>query len=533
MKRLTPSGRLSPAARAATVFFALVLHFLPVGAPRAQEPDTFDRGSGLTLAEVVGSALVRHVAVQLANGTWRMRESELRIARGAFDTEVEFTMSAGRTNTLFTRRDRERYGVAASEFGVSSYGVRAARRFRSGLTISPGVELVRQDALTMPMPPLVRTQAVLALSYPLLSLGSSTSEESAYEAATLLSEASGYDLQHARATAVHLAVDAYWSYLSAYESLQILSASEEKANRLVRETRALVEAGERPAGDLDQLRADLADRFAARLNAEHRLFESRQRVGLEMGLPIHETDALPAPATPFPAVRNIPTDILREQLIATADRRRPDLKSARRSVAAAAAERDARRFETKPALILRLDIGYTALNEHPHSVAGHLPFGPSDVGRPYTSVSVGLDWPTAKDRALGALMRQEAALEREEIAVSELRRGAASAIRVALEALQTTSVEYAKIDEAVALYAVAVENEKKRLQLGMSTQIDLLLVEERLRNTLLARLAVETRHARAIARLRFETGALLIDSASSSYEGFSVDALLTPQTLPD
>ncbi len=520
-------GRLHTTARTSTAVVAVVAHFLLVGAPNAQVHGSRSSNGGLTLTEVVRSALENNVAVKQGRYAKRIRDAELRIARGAFDTDVAVTTSAGRASALFPQADREFYGVAASQSGVTSYRVAAIRRFESGLTISPGVELVRQDALTLRAPPLIRTQAALTVSYPVLRAGMRSFEAADLDAAELLKEASEFDLQHAGALSVYRAVDAYWTYRSAYESLTILSLSEDKADRLLRETRMLVERGERPASELDPVQADLADRFAARMNGEHRLAESRRQLGLEMGLTVRESSALPEPSTPFPRVQRILPEALQDRLIATAYVRRADLKSAARHVKAAGAARDARRLETRPALSVRVDAGYAALSERRLKLGHHLPFGYHDVGGPNTSVSLVLDWPTENNRALGALARQEAVLQQNSIAATELRRRLAAAIQNALEELRTTAAELVEVEKAVGLYAIAVENEKKRLQLGMSTQFDLILVEERLRNTLLSRLAVETRHAQSIARLRYETGTLLSESSTPTNE-VSVDSLLTP-----
>lgn len=484
----------------------------------------------LSLEEAVRSTLDRHPDVRLAEQHIRMRSAEVRVAAGVFDTEMTLGVSAGRTPTLFDQSDRDRFGLAALESNVTRLQVGATRRFWTGFTITPQLEFVRQDALGISVPTSVRTNAVLSIAYPIMRGGRHAIESATLRAARLQSSGSTYVRFDAGARSVYRVTEAYWLYKSAHETLAILLASEEKAQRLLQETRALVDAGERPAGDLNQLHADLADRFAARLDAEHRLVAARQNLGLEMGRSPDEVEKLQPPSTSFPKIDGRPHALESGHFISTIDRSRPDLALARIEIEAAEVMRDARRFDLRPAVTLRLDVGYSTLSENRSSSSTYVPFANSDVARPHSRLTLALNTPAANRRAGGTLEIQEALLEQARIKFSDMRRAAVAAIRTTIDALRTTSSEYDKIDEAVRLYTVAVENEKKRLQLGMSTQIDLLLVEERLRNTLLLRLEIETRYAIAISRLRFESGLLASDLQAFEVESL-VEALLSSPSI--
>jgi outer membrane protein len=79
--------------------------------------------------------------------------------------------------------------------------------------------------------------------------------------------------------------------------------------------------------------------------------------------------------------------------------------------------------------------------------------------------------------------------------------------------------------EAAQLYGTAVEDERQKLQLGLSTIIDLVLIEDRLTRSLLEDISATLSYAAALARLRFETGTIVSGDAA----GFRVtaDALTT------
>lgn len=488
---------------------------------------------GLTLADVIATTLSRSISIRKSVEREQIRRSELQIARGAYDLTVGFTASAGRNSTFFNRAEAEFYGVPASLAGTSGYRIGAVKRFRSGITVSPSVELTRRDALTPRAPPIVQTRAGIQFSYPILRAGRPTSEAEMVDAAALRLEASELDVRNTRVLSVLQAADAYWMYLNAHESLKILVSSEEKARRLLRETRVLVAGGERPASDLDQLRADLADRSAARLGADHRLYASRQHLGMEMGLTAEQASSLPEPATAFPKVVDKQTVANEADLLARAHQGRYDLAEAHKTVDAARGMVDARRIEARPSLNLQLNIGYAAQTERELSVEHHLPpLGQYDIGRPNTSMALVLEWPTIAKRARGELGRVAAAWRQSRIAEGDLKRQIASRMGVALRELHTSADQLAKTNEAVLLYATAVKNEEKRLQLGMSTQFDLLLVEERYRNTLLSCVAAEMSYARSIARLRYETGTLP-GAEPTTQVGHVIKALTIPPASGD
>ena len=499
---------------------------------RAQTVSRIPATSGLDIADVIRTTLATSVAIRRSLERKHVRESELQTARGAFDLTIGFSISTDRNSTLFDRAQEEIYGTPAVSARTTAYRLSAAREFKSGATITPSIEVVRHDVMAPAAPPFIQTQAGLSISYPVLRAGRATSNAKMVAASTLRLEASDYDVRHTRAASLLRAIDAYWNYLEAYEALEIRSDSERKAERLLHETRSLVDGGERASSDLDQLHADLADRFAERLRAEHDLYEARQFLGMEMGLTDEQASVLPPPVTAFPQGSAASLIDFSDELLARAYQRRHDLAEVNKEADASRKALDARQIETMPSLLVRVHMGYAARTEDQLTIAHHLsPFGRNDVRRPNTSLTFVLEWPTTNNRARGARAREEAILRQLRIDEQDLRRQIASGIKVAVTQLRTSANELVKTKEAVGLYQVAVESEKKRLQLGMSTQFDLVLVEERLRNTMLSRLAAEVRHARSVTRLLYETGTLPATEPATWPEDSIDELLLSPATL--
>jgi outer membrane protein TolC len=76
-------------------------------------------------------------------------------------------------------------------------------------------------------------------------------------------------------------------------------------------------------------------------------------------------------------------------------------------------------------------------------------------------------------------------------------------------ALTRSIQEVGRAAEAVTLYKTAVEHERKKLLLGMSTLFDITILEDRLTNALLNEVATRSRYSQALVRLRYETGTLV------------------------
>ena len=493
----------------------LLFHFAPErtsAQPNATLAQGESQARGLTLENVVEAALENSYSIRRYADQVRVRESEVQMAEGAFDLYFDFLAARGQDRRLYTEAEREALNVPTSETGITTYRIGVSRRFRSGLLVSPGVELARHDAFTFRSAPIVRTRAALNFAYPLLRGGTRSPESVAVDAAEIAAEASELQLHDVRTRSIYLAAAAYWAYHGAHQALRILSESEEKSHRLLEETAALVAGDERPASDLDQLRADLADRISARLGAEQALFEARQQLGIEMGLAPHDAADFSAPATAFPTSRldlDLPDS---GRLITLALAERADLAGARRDAAAADLVLEARRTAARPGLDLRLDVGYSGLTEGDLQLGQYFPpFGQNDVGGGSATLSLVFDFPAANNSARGALARQEAMLRQSHLTVAELEQTITSSILVAAGQLRSSAAELEQAEEAVHLYEMALENERKKLQLGMSTQFELLLVDERLRNAMLSRVSAQVRFAQALARLRYDTGTLLPD----------------------
>lgn len=499
--------------------------FLVLGTLPAQAQET-----RLGLEDVVRITLKQNYTIRAEREQVEMSQGALRAAAGTFDPQIQASLSSTRDNTLYTIDQQQLYQVSSAESGISTYRVGISKQFHSGLTISPGAEMSRTDAFTFDSAPIVRTRANVVLTYPLLRGGGLNMASARVQAAEQTVQASELDLRHVTSQGVYDAVTAYWTYLAAHRSLQILTESEQRAARLLKETEALVEGGERPLTDLDQLQANLADKMTARINAEQRRFEARQQLGLVMGLQPEQAGALPDPTETLPDLGASMVVPPREVLVAQAVQRRMDLQSLRRQEQAAQTMFRASRDEVQPRFDVQVDIGYAGLSEGNLHVGQHFPIAQNQLSGASGSVALIYNWAAGNRSARGALDQQEASYRQRQVVVANLTRRIDAGVTVALQMLQSSSAELSQIREAVGLYRKAVDNEKKKLRLGMSTLFDVTTVEDRLTSALLGEVSARQRYAQALVRIRFETGLLMNQDGDL---GAQIQNLTTIPLQPD
>jgi outer membrane protein TolC len=390
------------------------------------------------------------------------------------------------------------------------YGAGVDWRLRSGLVLSPGLTYSRVDAAGAEAIAQNTGAASLGVLLPLLrgrGGGALTASERA--AATGL-DASRADLAQVRAGSVLNAVNAYWGYLAAVRTVEVLRQAEERAGVLLRQTVTLIEADERPAVDRLPVAANLASKRASRLSAESSVSAARQSLAQAMGLAPERLASLPPPADAFPATPDstVATTADPAAWVAQALARRADLAAARRRREAAGTLLQGARAETRARLDLNLTLGYTGIATGQAVDRLFTPFYAPDRGV-HAQLGFSYGVPLGNNAAAGELLRGTAADRQSAIALDELARTIALSVATAAETLARTVEELRLSDEAVRLHTLSVESESQKFRLGTSTLFDVIQAEDGLTGATLSLIDTQRRYASSLATLRFETGALV------------------------
>jgi outer membrane protein TolC len=478
--------------------------------------------AGLTLLDAAQITIAEQPSIRFQQEQVTLAQGNLQAAGGRFDMRFGGNVDTTRSASPLRLQD-QRLDLTSAVTNQSRVTFGLDKPLRSGLIITPSLGLTRND---LEFDPLAANRAAVnvAITQPLWrGRGAAvvTAEESA---ARVDVDATTSDLRYTAALSVYQTAVAYWNYVAAYRGLEVVRASEGRARRLVEETQTLIDAGNRPSADIRQVNGNLAERIAFRTAYEQSVFEARQALGLAMGLQPDRAAALPSPADAFPAVADSLPPVGDPLLMETALASRADLEATRRRERGTQFLITSARDALKPKVDLTLSVGYAGLTE-----GGPFPGLFSSLADRLTGAnflaSVVVDKSKENNLARGQLRRVEAAHRQTQIRIEDLSRSIRSAVAVAQDDLSRSGARARLLRDAAGLYGTAVEDERQKLQLGLSTIIDLVLIEDRLTRSLLEEIAATLRYASALARLRFETGTI-IDGAAGSFR-VTADALTT------
>lgn len=454
----------------------------------------------LGLLDAVLLALEHDPNVALATSQVTSAKASLLAAQGVFDPvfSVDASQQDARSPSL---------SGDSSESRSLSLGAGLSQRFRSGLLIQPAIDVTRDDA---PGAAAVNEGTVsISVRMPLLRDRGRQVVGAGVLRAEREALASGRDRQQTIASRVLAVASRYWSYVSAALNLEILLASERSSETLLETTIRLVEADVSPAAELVLLRANVASKQSSRIRGERDLFEARQNLGREIGLTPAAVRALSAPEDDFPHIEPelVPNDA-DEAFIDLALRLRHDLRATRQRLESAAILARAAANGIKPRLDVFVTPSYQGLS------------GGDDVGRFFsglfdhvpglsTLVGMSLSWPTRNRSAEGELSQALESEVQRRLQVERLEKQIGADVPTALETVRSTVEQLERAQLAVELFAQALVNEEKKLQVGTSTLLDVISQQDRLTSAQQGLVSARSRLASALLDLRFQTGSLV------------------------
>lgn len=315
------------------------------------------------------------------------------------------------------------------------------------------------------------------------------------------------DLHHGNAQLVLDTTLAYWDWLAKSRRLEIAAAGEQRLGDLSEEMRRLIEAGQMPRADLELVLASRAEKAAQRLSAEQAVHEARRVLARLLGLPAENMRAIGTPQDDFPVYQDVDAELREAELVRDALALRADLEAGRYREQAAHYRLSAARNNLKPQVDLNLSVGYTGLAEG--ASAPRVDRSLELAAGPSLGASVSVQWPWENAAARGVQRVAGADYDSASIRRRDLEDAVAIAIPVAVAALRRAVGQGRAGEEAVRRYETTLKNERTKRRLGNATVIDVINVEDRLNNALLANVALRQDYANAVARLRFELGRLV------------------------
>jgi len=401
-------------------------------------------------------------------------------AAGSFDTQLSASLSETDSNTplapynSLTSVDSK---VRKAKFSVS-------KTLRSGVNVTGQLAASETIDNTYGTPDENINSAAVAVSIPLYDIITNN-------AAGLQEKSAAED----KRAAVFRYYHAWWTYLTYYKLMKIYDNSRDSTGRYLKDYKKLVEAGERPSADLYQLEAQYRYIAMEAKEAEKNFMSAGYSLCTAAGMDC-DGDPLPEPSGEW----------LASELLGSVDdstETRFDILSASASLESAKLLTEAYKRGEKPDISISFSLERKQSKEKL--------FGYSSQDNSGTTVYSQIDFSTYHENsaAIGQLYYQMALYRQAKLRLNELRRTAAIDLQSAVAELKYANESVSLADETVELYAKALEMEKRKQSLGMSTVLDVLGTSIKHRDAMLERVSYQLNAASAAVKYLYVSGGLI------------------------
>lgn len=313
----------------------------------------------------------------------------------------------------------------------------------------------------------------------------------------------------------------YWSYYTAYKSLEIYKQSENRIRQVLTVTQELVKGDKKPAGDLVQIKSDLANQEKLTIMAEQELYAARIYLGKVIGLSSEESLLIDIPENGFPTLSEsaFKKDLNKVDFIRVAKERRADLKAARLGREAVDQQYLLAQNNIKPQLDLTGFVSYGSLstgNRMGDILASFSNTQGKNIG---TGARLTFTFPVNNNLAKGNLIKSYLATSDQNVVVSNMQRVIELDVSNDLNYLTNSVSNLEKAEEVLKYNGDVFKDEQVKFQSGLTTLLSLILFQERLTTSQLRYLQAYQQFANAILNLRHDSGTLILPDD----KGFTID----------
>ncbi|MEX0275674.1 MAG: TolC family protein [Flavobacteriaceae bacterium] len=497
------------------IFISILLSILGIVQIHAQTKieGSLSHLSQLTLER---SPLIQRNALTLGQAA-----AQYRSQRSAFDYQLGSEAGISKNKlTLFDADPRSQILSDNLETGNTGITAGLSKRFRTGTVASINSEYsATSDNFTFdrfgqevgPDIPDHVTSATFSLTQPLLRGNSK-------KVVTALEESAKLDMDSAEqrfelSTAYELLQfgNAYWQYVLTHKSLEVFQQNQDRVASVLQMTEELVKADKKPASDLIQVKADLAEQERQTKLAEQTLFNAKINLGRVIGLNENESLLIDIPTDDFPTVLASgfsERDMMAEMVI-MAREHRSDLQALDNTTKGLELQLTAAKNSLLPQLDLTGYLGIGGENfggglEQFYSAYGN------DQGKNSTlGVGMKFVFPLNNNQAKANHENAQLALTDQQLALENQIRNISLNVNNAVNFLENSVSVLEKALETLEYYQEVFSNERVKFQNGMTTMLNLIIFQERLTYAQLEYLRAKQQFANAIVNLRFETGTLV------------------------
>ncbi len=321
-------------------------------------------------------------------------------------------------------------------------------------------------------------------------------------------------------------VAAYWNLVGAQQVLKAAQTSAGLQTRSLEITDALIAADEVPRAERARALASRASGEALVASARRLVDEARVSLALAMGVAVDSGVNAPFAADAFPEAieRDVLNALSPAPLTSLALERRYDLKAAYKLVESGGVLVRKAETDLRPKLDVSGQVTADGIAETSLAQMSH--------GWTAPSFQAGLvfEKPVGNNTARGLFVQSTAQLGQRTINARDLRRNIQANIVQTLATLRDAADQVERTREAVAAYAMTIDSESERFRSGETSLLDSILTQDYQTNALVTYSQAQQVYATLLARLRYETGTLVEETAGGNV--VREDAFLHLPTSP-
>ena len=505
-----------PSVRTVAVYIFLLLYAAEVS-PQTAATSTTLRGP-LTVEIAAAAVLSGHPLLTLQEAQVLGAEGVRLQTSSAFDTQFFGRLTHNWLTTPLTLYETSNAASptfngnierAAQTSLISGF----SRAFRSGISFAGTLELDRVLDNISSRGGNDLSLLNLTATLPLLRNRGRSVVDAQEHAAILEVNAARDDASQRASQLVQTVTFSFWSLVASQQNLVIAQSSESRSHDYLSNVQVLAGADQVPQNDLNNVKANLAQRTLTRIAAEQAVIAAQQQLTLDMGLalPSSQSSALIADGD-FPSVASVLSDadplIDDSGLLTLALSQRDDFTAALKRIDEQKALLHAASNRLQPQLDLSANAGYAGLQSG-RSIPDFFEAAANGVRGPNAGGALTFSFPPRNEAARGALLTSRAALLDAESNRLQLSNQITAQVNTARSALGHAARQVIQADRAVTASLDALNGEREKYRVGMGSIIDLVTVEDRVNTAQLNQVQSHLLYAVSLAQLRYATGSLV------------------------
>lgn len=485
----------------------------------------------ISIDEVVGQTVANNPQFKVSLQKLEFSKGGFRIARSAFNTNLIFNGSNSRESIPYSLDGSPDNDI---ELKYWSYSLSAARKISFGTVITPSIGVFNsgQDILYDQLGGTLANQgtASISIKQPLLRGLGTTYNTAELRIAKLDINSQEHRYLFAASALLLDALGSYVEYIAAQLNLQIQQETEDRMAETVRQMTRLVELDAMPGSELVVSEANLANQRTNTSLAKNRFALSQNLLATSMGTTIEEVQSIGIPPFEFPFGTTL--IIIDEDYtnfwMGESMQHRHDYLATTNDLEASIIGLDFSKKGMLPGLNLTFGAGYNGLSQAQGFDQFYKPYLSNIPGMNY---NIGLTFDIAPRYDLQKGQRTQA------LALNETADGNLKYLQLHIKKEVRRDCDLLKyllgatksVNEAVEFSLKALENEKKKLDLGFSTAFNVALMQNSYLNTLERHNGLLQQLNQAILQFKYHTGTLLDATGNNTFSVNSNQLFLLPE----